>query len=244
MKSNRELLKEIRLIHEWSKERYGSPRVHRELKARGHKCNEKRVSRLMRENKLSARHKRKFRRTTDSKHLHPVAPNLLARSFDAQTENQIWLADITYLWTDEGWLYLACVMDMYSRRIVGWSMAKSLSQQLAIDALRMALHARMPKAGLIHHSDRGCQYAANDYKILLRANGIVQSMSRKGDCWDNAPMESFFHTLKTELVHRTIFKSRAQARRNVFEFIEVFYNRQRRHSAIDYKTPVEFERAA
>src|SRR5256886_17403097 len=180
-------------------------------------------------------------RTTDSRHDFPIAPNLLERNFTATAPNRIWLADITYIETDQGWLYLAAVMDLYSRRIVGWAMEDHLRAELPLTALRMAISAQRPGAGLIHHSDRGVQYASHDYRAALAAAGITASMSRKADCYDNAPMESFFHTLKTELVHHRQYQTRAEAQRDIFAFIEGFYNRTRLHSAIGYIAPIEME---
>jgi putative transposase len=180
-------------------------------------------------------------RTTDSRHDFPIAPNLLDRNFTAAAPNRIWLADITYVETDQGWLYLATVMDLYSRRIVGWAMADHLRAELTLAALRMAISAQRPGAGLIHHSDRGVQYASENYRKLVRSAGFQASMSRKGNCYDNAPMESFFHTIKTELVHHRHYATRQEASRDIFAYIEGFYNRTRRHSAIGYISPIEME---
>jgi transposase InsO family protein len=196
----------------------------------------------MRENGIRAKAARKFRVTTDSQHRHPVAPNLLDRQFTVSRPDTVWVSDITYLWTAEGWLYLAAVMDLYARRIVGWAMSHRITQELTLAALRQALEYRRPSVGLVHHSDQGKQYAAGAYQALLRSHGIVCSMSRKGNCWDNAPMESFFGTLKQELVYPDRFVTREVAKAKVFEYIEVFYNRQRRHSSLGSKSPVEFER--
>jgi transposase InsO family protein len=235
------LLKEIRTVHAESRGRYGSPRVHRELVAKGIQVSKHRVARLMRENGLRGRRRRKFRHTTDSDHAMAVAPNTLERNFTADAPNEVWVTDITYIPTREGWLYLAAILDLYSRRVVGWSMSERITRQLTLDALAMAIAARTPSAGLVHHSDRGSQYASADYRAALDAAGIECSMSRKGDCWDNAVAESFFATLKTELVHDTDWKTRAEARREIFEYLEVFYNRRRRHSSIGYVSPEEFE---
>ena len=188
--------------------------------------------------------KRRFRRTTDSTHQHPVAPNLLDRRFTTDAPDKVWVTDITYIWTDEGWLYLAAILDLYSRRVVGWALDESLERHLAIDALRMAVDARAPLPGLVHHSDRGVQYACDDYQKALATRGLVCSMSRKGDCWDNAVAESFFATLKAELVYLTRYRTRAEARASIFEYIEIFYNRQRRHSGLGYVSPATFETAA
>jgi putative transposase len=216
---------------------YGSPRVHAELRAQGVRVGRNRVARLMREGGLSATVRRRAPRTTDSRHGHPVAPNLLGRRFAADRPDAVWLADISYLPTDEGWLYLAAIKDVATREIVGWSMADSLRADLACDALLMAIRRRRPPRGLLHHSDRGVQYASEPYQAILARHGFRCSMSRRGNCLDNAPMESFFGSLKTELVHRTAFPTREAARRAVFEYVEAFYNRRRRHSALGFLTP-------
>ena len=241
VREDRRLLMEIRAIHSAKREVYGSPRIHAELKAQGLRLGEKRVARLMCENGIRAKQKRKFKVTTDSKHSHPVALNLLARDFEATAPNQKWAADITYIPTTEGWLYLAAIMDLYSRMIVGWSMSSRMTRRPVLDALDMAVGRRRPGPGLLHHSDRGSQYACGDYQEALRGHGMLCSMSRKGDCWDNAPMESFFHTLKTELVNHRRYQTRWEAKADIFEYIEVFYNRARRHSALGYQTPAEYE---
>ena len=232
----------IASIHAESRRRYGSPRVHAELEARGQRTGRKRVARLMREQSLRARRKRRFRTTTDSNHDLPVARNVLARHFEAPAPNMAWVTDITYVWTLEGWLYLVVILDLFSRRVVGWSMSDRITRQLALDALAMALSKRQPPRGLIHHSDRGSHYASGNYRRVLAANGIVCSMSRRGDCWDNAVAESFFSTLKIELVYEHEWATRAQARTAIFEYVEVFYNGQRRHSSLGYLSPVAFER--
>jgi putative transposase len=219
---------------------YGSPRVHAELRREGRRHSRRRVARLMREMGLAARRgRRRAPRTTDSRHDLPVAPNLLDRNFVAERPDAVWLADISYLPTDEGWLYLAVVEDLATREVVGWSMADHLRSGLCVDALVMALQHRRPGPGLIHHSDRGVQYAAEPYRKVLKRHGIEQSMSRKGNCLDNAPMESFFASLKKEHVHHVRFRTRAEARAAVFEYVEVFYNRQRLHSSLGYRTPAE-----
>lgn len=235
------LATEVRAAYAGSKGRYGSPRVHRELVANGRRVGKHRVARLMRENGLRGRRKRRFRHTTDSDHTMPIAPNTLAREFTVHAPNEVWVTDITYIPTREGWLYLSAILDLFSRRVVGWSMSERMTRQLALDALTMALRARTPPLGLLHHSDRGSQYASADYRAALAAAGIECSMSRKGNCWDNAVAESFFATLKTELVHETDWATRAEARSAIFEYLEVFYNRRRRHSSIDYVSPEEFE---
>jgi putative transposase len=239
---DRELAKMIRAIFEQSKQRYGSPRIYDELSDLGIRCSRKRVARLMREMGFKARHKRKFKETTNSKHNYPIAPNLLDRQFQTDAPNQVWVADITYIRTLEGWLYLAAVMDLFSRKIVGWAMSERMTSDLAITALKMAIKRRKPHKGLMHHSDRGVQYASNPYRKVLKKNGIICSMSRKGNCWDNAPMESFFHSLKVEWLNDQTFLTRAAARQASFTFIEVWYNRQRLHSTLGYQSPETFER--
>lgn len=235
---------EIRAAHAASGKRYGSPRVHEDLKADGQHVGRKRVARLMKEEGLEGQRKRRFRVTTDSRHSLPVAANRLNRNFTVSAPNKIWVTDITYIWTREGWIYLAAILDLFSRRVVGWSMDSTLDRTLTLDALGMALRTRCPEPGLLHHSDRGVQYASADYQSQLHERGIICSMSRKGDCWDNAVAESFFSTLKAELVQRTDYVSRSQAMASVFEYIEVFYNGRRRHSALGYVSPVEHEIAA
>jgi len=235
--ADRALAAEIRTAHAASRGRYGSPRVHAELRARGRRVGRKRVARLMRGMGLAARRRRRFRRTTDSTHAFPIAPNLLARNFTAEAPDRVWLADLTYIWTAEGWLYLAAVLDLYTRRVVGWAMADHLGHELAMAALDMAIARQRPLPGLIHHADRGVQFAAHRYRARLLAHGMLCSMSRKGDCWDNAPMESFFATLKRELVEGAEYRTRDQARADVFHYIEGFYNKRRLHSALGYITP-------
>ena len=241
MKANDQLVTEIRQVYAQSRRTYGSPRITDELNDSGIACGRHRVARLMRRHDIRPVTVRKFRVTTDSRHDHPVAPNRLNREFAVDRPNRVWLSDITYIWTAEGWLYLAAVMDACSRRIVGYAMHDRIDQSLPITALGRALTDRRPAAGLIHHSDRGVQYAASDYRKLLSDHNAVSSMSRKGDCWDNAPMESFWGTLKQELVYQERFASRAEAKMKIFEYIEVFYNRQRRHSELG-TSPAEFER--
>jgi len=240
--ANRHLIDDIKRVHRDTHGRYGSPRIHVELKAQGRGVSRGRIERLMRHHGVRAIMARPRRvRTTDSRHDFPIAPNLLDRNFVATAPNRIWLADITYIETDQGWLYLAAVMDLYSRRIVGWAMEDHLRAELPLTALRMAISAQRPGAGLIHHSDRGVQYASANYRKVTRSARFQASMSRKADCYDNAPMESFFHTLKTELVHHRQYATRAEATRDVFAYIEGFYNRTRRHSAIGYISPIEME---
>jgi len=238
-----EVIKEqIITIYKQSRKTYGSPRICRELAKQGIHCGKKRVERLMREAGIQAIQKRKFKVTTDSKHNLPVAPNILDRNFFASSPNMSWASDITYINTDEGWLYLAAVMDLCSKRIVGYSMQKYMTRELVIEAMKMAIANRHPGRGLIAHSDRGSQYASFDYQQLLQQHGFICSMSRKGNCWDNSPMESFFKTLKTELVYHRHYKTRAEAKLEIFEYIEVFYNRFRLHSALGYESPEEFEK--
>jgi transposase InsO family protein len=238
------LLVEIRAIHAEVKARYGSPRMYEELVARGHDCCVNTVAKLMRDNDIRAKTARRFRvRTTDSNHDLPVADNLLDRQFNPSEANEAWVADITYIPTREGWLYLAAVEDLYSRRIVGWAMAEHMESRLVVDALELAVQRRLPGEGLLSHSDRGSQYASEHYRLLLARHGITCSMSRKADCWDNAPMESFFASLKKELVHDADFATRAEARAAIFEYIEVFYNNQRRHSSLGYVSPAEYEQS-
>ena len=236
--SDRELLARIREIHRETRGAYGSPRIHQELKSLGIPVSRGRVERLMRENNLRGRHKRRFKATTDSKHALPVAPNRLEQDFTTVRPDQVWTADITYLSTAEGWLYLAVVLDLYTRQIVGWAMRERMTKELVIDALRMAWFRRRPAPGLIHHSDRGSQYCSHEFQKQLAEYGMLSSMSRKGNCWDNAPSESFFNSLKNERVHGERYESRAAARADVFDYLEVFYNRVRRHSALGGISPV------
>ena len=237
-----QLLPKIREIHRQHRGRYGSPRIHLELVTQGVPCGRKRVARLMREHGIAAKQRRRFVRTTDSKHDFPVAPNLVQRQFEVAAPNKVWVADITYLWTAMGWLYLATVLDLFSRKIVGWAMNEQIDRFLACAALRMAIMRRCPARGLIHHSDRGVQYASGDYRQMLRDHGMECSMSRKGDCWDNAVQESFYGRLKVELVHECDYRTHAEARSSVFGYIEAYYNTRRRHSSLGYLSPDEFER--
>jgi len=253
---DKHLSERIRRIFEESHGRYGSPRIHQELRAQGIRCSEKRVARLMQEQQLVARKRRRFVRTTDSAHALPVARNLLNREYQVEVIpglNQAWAGDITYIATAQGWLYLAVILDLKSRRVIGWSLSSSLEQKLVCDALEMALGRRGIRgtalshglkgqmANILFHSDRGSQYAAYAYQERLCGAGLVCSMSRKGDCWDNAPVESFFATLKKELVHRESYQTPEQAKASLFHYIEVFYNRVRRHSALGYLSPHDYE---
>ena len=240
---NRVLVTRIKAAHARSRKSYGRRRIHIQLQRDGITCSPNRVGRLMRQEGLCGLRRRKFKATTNSRHRFPVAPNLLARNFTATAPDQVWVSDITYLACEEGWEYLATVMDLYSRRIVGWAMQSTLERSLTMNALEMAIAQRRPGPGLIHHSDRGVQYACGDYQTALNQQQMIPSMSRKGDCWDNAPKESFFGTLKCELGLHGIRPPREQAHRKVFEYIEVFHNRQRLHSFLGYLSPVEFELA-
>lgn len=240
---NRVLSEKIKMIFIQHKCRYGSRRIRKALLAMGHQISRRRVRNLMKAQQLCCKTKAKFKHTTDSNHNLPIAPNLLNRNFSPAKPNQAYVGDITYVATDEGWLYLAVVIDLFSRQVVGWSMYSRMKATLVNDALLMAIWKRKPAKGLISHTDRGSQYASNSHRSLLKIHGIKQSMSRKGDCWDNAVAESFFHTLKVELVHHEKFKTREEAKQKIFQYIEAYYNRIRMHSANDYLSPVEFEEA-
>jgi putative transposase len=236
------LLEQIQAAYAESRQTYGSPRVHAELEVQGVSCSKNTVAKLMRKHALRSKMRRRFVvRTTDSRHEHPVFENRLNQQFEQPSTDQVWAADITYIPTAEGWLYLAAVIDLCSRRIVGWATADHLRAELPCEALQRALDQRDPTSELLHHSDRGVQYACDEYQQLLAEWGITSSMSRTGNCYDNAVMESFFGTLKTELVHHETYHSRAAARQALFEYIEVFYNRKRRHSALGYRSPMEYE---
>jgi transposase InsO family protein len=241
--ANAKLLDKIRIVHGEHRGIYGSPRIHAELQAQGERCSRKRVERLMRLDGLAGKCKRRRRIcTTDTKHQLPVAPNLLNQDFTVDTPNAKWVSDITYIPTAQGWLYLAAVLDLFSRRIVGWAMDTTMTTQLVERALKAAVQTRQPQPGLLHHSDRGSQYASLSYRTLLRSHKIQVSMSRTGNCYDNAAMESFFATLKVECVHDQRYVSFAEAKQDLFRYIEGFYNQRRRHSALDYLCPLEFER--
>ena len=240
-KEDRRLVLEIALSHKASDRSYGSPRVHKDLQQLGIRCGRKRVARLMRGNGIRAKHARRYKATTDSDHSEPVAPNLLARQFDVAEPDRVWTADITYIRTREGWLYLAVILDLFSRRVVGWSMSNRIDGQLAVTALRRALQSRRPSPGLLHHSDRGRQYACGNYRDMLKDHGMICSMSKKGDCWDNAVSESFFKTLKVERVNDRDYWTREEAQTDIIDYIERFYNRKRRHSYLGYLSPVEYE---
>jgi putative transposase len=238
------LLAHIRSAFARSHGTYGSPRMTRELQDDGLNVGRRRTARLMRENGLKARQTRRFKRTTDSHHAFPVAPNLLEQNFSAERPNQKWAADISYVWTCEGWLYLAVILDLFARRVVGWAVSDRLHRELALEALHKAVAVRRPSAGLIHHTDRGSQYCSLAYQAELRRHNIRISMSGKGNCFDNAVVESFFKTLKSELVWRTVFQTRAEAKDAIGRYIDGFYNPVRRHSTLDFVSPVQFERLA
>lgn len=238
--ANQALLAEIEAVFEKSRKTYGSPRVYKKLKDKV-RCSENRIARLMRLRGLKAKQVKRYKTTTKRNRAHPVAPNLLKRDFVAQRPNQKWLADITYISTWEGWLYLATVLDLYSRTIVGWAMSERMTDDLTLNALRMALRQRRPGSGLVHHSDQGSQYTSHDYQTLLKDHGIRASMNSTGSWYDNAPMESFFGTLKSECVYHAIYHTRDQARADLFFYIEGFYNQHRIHSALDYLSPTEYE---
>jgi putative transposase len=241
--ANRELLVDIRRVHADHRGRYGAPRIHAELRAEGQIVSRKRIERVMHRHGIRAHAPRRYRIcTTDSKHALPIAANLLDRNFVAEKPDQVWLADITYIPTGEGWLYLAVILDLFTRKLVGWAMREHMRVELTMAALTMAVQRRRPGPGLVHHSDRGSQYAAGDYRKILQAATITQSMSRKGNRWDNAPMESFFGTLKTERVHQGDYPDRDAARRDLFAYIEGYYNRRRIHSALGYITPQQADR--
>jgi putative transposase len=239
--SARTVLSAIRVIHRESRETYGSPSIWDALIKQGHRIGEHRVARLMRQDGIRAKTVKKWRATTQSHHRFPVATNTLNRQFTVASPNRVWAGDITYVWTAEGWLYLAVVLDLYSRTVIGWAMGTRLIGDLAERALIMALANRIPATGLLHHSDRGSQYAATSYQRLLGEYGIITSMSRTGNCWDNACVESFFGTLKRELVYHRHYATREDAKQDIFEYIEVFYNRKRRHSTLGYVSPAEYE---
>jgi len=240
-KQDKRLVTYIKAIHAHSRQTYGSPRVHQDLVAQGFEVGLNRVAKLMRRHRIFSVRKRRRRRTTNSNHDLKVSPDLVERQFDVKAPNHVWAADLTYVWTTAGWLYVAVVMDLFSRRIIGWAMDSHMRAALTADALKMAIAGRTATQGTIHHSDRGSQYASNEYQKLLKNHGLKCSMSRKGDCWDNSVVESFFATLKSELVFHRSWNSRRQAASEIFEYIEVFYNRQRRHSTTSNLSPVDYE---
>ena len=236
------LLLKIKAIHQSSRQTYGSPRIYAELREEGEMCSRKRVSKIMKKSGIMAKMKRRFKVTTRANPKAALAPNLLQQDFSAETPNQRWVADFTYIDTREGWLYVATVLDLFSRRIIGLAMSARMTDDLVIAALEQALTHREPSASLTHHSDRGSQYTSKDFRNLLRENGIIASMSGTGNCYDNAAMESFYHTLKTEHVYFEYYNTREEAKQSIFEYIEVFYNRQRRHSTLGYVSPMVYEK--
>lgn len=240
---DRRLGEKVKVSHEKSRKTYGARRIVKDLVENNEHISRARVGRLMKQQGLESKSKRKFKATTDSKHGRPVAPNLLEREFRVEQPDCVYAGDITYIPTDEGWLYLAVLIDLYSRAIVGWAMSERMPAELVNDALMMAIWKRKPLKGLMVHSDRGSQYASDLYQKTIKDHGFICSMSRKGNCWDNAPSESFFHTLKTELTYHRRYKTREEAKQEIFEYIEVFYNRQRRHSTIGYQTPLDYDKA-
>jgi transposase InsO family protein len=240
-KMEQELVERIKAVYYGSRSTYGSPRVTAQLRREGFLCGKNRVARLMRLNHLRSRKQRRFKATTNSKHSYPVASNLLQQNFSATRPNAVWVSDISYIATREGWLYVAVIKDMFTQKIVGWAMDKTMTRKLVIDALKMAYKRQRPGRGLIIHSDRGIQYASLEYQAILKEYGFICSMSRSGNPYDNAPMESFFSALKTEWVHHYDYKTRLEARSSLFEYIERFYNPHRLNSSIGYRTPCEFE---
>jgi len=243
-KANERIVEKILQIHKMSRETYGSPRITAEIKTQGFQCSENRIARLMRVNAIMAKTKRRFKATTYSRHGLPVADNLLRKGVSYHRPNAVWVSDITYIPTSEGWLYLSAILDLFSRKVVGWAMSERISQDLVINALKKAVWKHSPGTGLVFHSDQGVQYASHACSDLLKRYGFLQSMSRRGNCYDNAFMESFFHTLKTEEVYFSKYRTRSDARQNIFSYIEGFYNRIRRHSALGYRSPLEFEQEA
>ncbi len=236
------MIPEVKKIHRQSRASYGTRRISEELKAQGESCGRTKAGTLMKLAGAAVKQRRKFKATTDSSHNLPVAPNLLRRNFASPEPDRIYCSDITYIWTNEGWLYLAVVLDLYSRRVVGWSMSDRITKKLVMDALRMAVWRRRSGPGLVFHSDRGSQYCSEDFQKMLKRNGMISSMSRKGNCWDNSVAESFFGTLKTERVFDSRYADREEARRDIVDYIEMFYNSRRRHSYLGYLSPKEFEK--
>lgn len=240
---NEIILKEIKVINTTKyKDVYGAPRILKDLLVKGIKCSKNRVARIMKKAKIKSKIKKKWKATTNSKHNLPVAPNLLNQNFAAEKPNQVWTSDITYIWTDEGWLYLCVILDLFSRQIVGWAMDQTMKKELVLSALNQAIGRRNPEEGLIVHSDRGIQYASHLIRNFLINKKFKQSMSKKGDCYDNAVTETFFHSLKTEFIYFRKFKTRDEAKLEIFDYIETFYNRERRHSTLGYFSPVNYEK--
>lgn len=240
-KENMYLVERIKTIFREKKQRYGSPRIREELKSEGFNCSKNRIASLMRKQGITARTKRRFKVTTNSNHKQPVAENLVQMQFNPERKNSLWTTDITYIWTQEGWLYLSVILDLWSRAVISWNVQQNMDENLVIKPLEIALRNRKPDSELILHSDRGSQYASQRLRNILKENNITQSMSSKGNCYDNAPTEAFFSTLKRELVYRERYKTREEAKQSLFEYIEIFYNRQRRHSTIGYLSPMQFE---
>lgn len=236
------LIPKVKAIHRQTRQSYGARRISDELEAQGESCGRTKAGTLMKLAGVEAKQKKKFKATTDSKHNLPVAPNLLDRNFEVPEPDRVYCADITYIWTAEGWLYLAIVLDLFSRQIVGWSMSNRMKKKLVIDALHMAIWRRRPESGLLFHSDRGSQYCSTDFQKMLKENNMISSMSRKGNCWDNSVAESFFGTLKKERVFDSTYSTRVEARRDIVDYIEMFYNSKRRHSYLGYLSPKEFEK--
>jgi transposase InsO family protein len=241
-KNNTVIRNNIKRVFLESRRNYGSPRIYRQLKSDGIACGRHRVARLMREDGIIARKRRKYKKPVSQQRIQPVAQNILNRSFDVQDKNAVWACDVSYFWTRSGWIHLAVVMDLFSRRIIGWSMSDRIDKDLTKQALQMAFEAREPDKCVMHHSDQGAEYSNKQYQALLKTNSMVVSMSRKANCYDNAVVESFFKTIKTELTRRTKFNTKDEARSAIFEYIEVFYNRKRMHSTLGYLSPVEYER--
>ena len=239
---NQRLVVAIREIYDRSKGRYGGPKITQELRDRGNKVGKNRVAKRMCEVGLRSKIRRKYRVTTDSKHRFPVASNLVKRNFSTQAPDKVWVSDITYLATRTGWLYLTVIIDLFSRLVVGWSLSSSLSHYMVVSALKRPVKCRQPGKGVIFHSDRGVQYACTGFRKELSKHGFIQSMSRKGDCWDNAVAESFFSVIKTELVYHERYNGHQDTLHSIFEYIEIFYNRERRHSTLGYLTPVDYEK--
>ena len=235
------LVRTIEDIHKASRGCYGSPRVFEQLKGLGFSITKSTLERLMRENNIKAKTKKRFKITTQSKHKFQIAENLINQNFNVTSPNKVWAVDISYIPTGEGWVFLSVVIDLFSRTVVGWGLSEKITKELALNALTMAYFKRKPPPGLIHHSDRGVQYACHEYQKLLKSYKMICSMSRKANCYDNAVVESFFHTLKTEFIYHENFQTREEAKRKIFEWIEVFYNRKRLHSTLNYKNPVDFE---
>lgn len=241
-RSEENILAELRALHKASDKSYGSRRMAKSLRAKGYSVGRYRTRNLMRKASIECKQRRRFRITTQSNHSFPIAENVLNREFAVTTPNRVWVADITYLWTHEGWLYLSAVLDLFSRRVVGWSLANHMQEGLVRDALLMAIGRRMPQGELMHHSDRGCQYASKNYRELLKQYGLSMSMSRKGNCWDNAVMERFFGSLKSERTNNKIYLTREQAKADVIDYIEMFYNSQRLHTTLGYVSPMQYEK--